>query len=155
MGIMHYSSISVWYPPKFHAYLNKTATIGFVWVSMTIWWAPCIILLSYNTWWPVGWYAYLKKAVDFADYLWYFTGCSTLCISPLLSSIHSNVTHAKMKLQFCLGVYNHLVDVMHYAFIFQWMIATDGLYIQTPLQICDNISCIQDLSRYLGLAALW
>ena len=34
-----------------------------------------------------------------------------------------------MRLQFCLGVYGRLVDIIHYAFIFQWMVATDGLYI--------------------------
>ena len=71
----------------YHAYLNKTAAIGFVWVNMTLWWTPCIILLSYGAWWPVGWYSYLKKAVDFADYVWHFTGCSALCICLLVNSV--------------------------------------------------------------------
>ena len=105
------------------------ATIGFVWESMTIWWTPCITLLFYNSWWSVGWCGYLRKAVDFVDCVWRFTRRSALCICPLVKMSTEMSKHTYAKLQFCLGVSDPLVDVMHYAFTFWWMITADGLCI--------------------------
>ena len=60
--------------------------------------------------------------------VWHFTRHSVLCIYPLVSNTHWNVTHTWITLQFCLSVCDCLVEIMHYAFYLP-MIATDGLCI--------------------------
>ena len=78
-------------------------------MGITIWWTRCIILLTYNVRWPVGWCAYLKKAVDFVEYVLRSTGRSVLWICPL-------GVHTWVNLRFCLTVCGLSVDVMHYVF---------------------------------------
>ena len=115
-----------------HTHSNKICSSRCFLVCMTFqWtlqtqWTPYIIHLSYNSWWPMGWYVYLMKTLDFLDCVWHFTGWSTSWTCPLVNSVHWNVTHS--YLQFCLNVFCHLWDIMHYAFIFHWMIITDGQY---------------------------
>ena len=111
--IIHYCVVSIEMP----CILKQSCCYRFC-LSMTIWQTQCITLLSYNAWWPVGWYAYLKRAVNFVDCVWHFTGRSILWIFPLVNSVHGNVGIYLIEVVFFWDVCGHLVDVMHYAFIF-------------------------------------
>ena len=53
----------------------------------------------------------IEAAVDFFVCVQHFNARSALCNCPLVNSVHWNVTHVYMMLQFCLGLYGHLADI--------------------------------------------
>ena len=122
-----------------HTHSNKICSSRCFLVCMTFqWtlqtqWTPYIIHLSYNSWWPMGWYVYLMKTLDFLDCVWHFTGWSTSCICPLVNSVHWNVTHS--YLQFCLNVF--LPFIRHHALCI-YLPFNDNYWwvIQTQTKVC-------------------